>query len=90
MPDNVLDTSDWFSILMVGKGCKYLCQQDLEDLRQEYHVYQQWPRYGAAVTRYMHQITPLLWVINEALMDQGDLHWIDPYVVTVPKEQDNA
>lgn len=85
LPDKTLDSSNWVSILMVSSGCRHLTQSDLAEMRKDNLVLQKWPEYGSLRTRYMHQVSPLLWVINEVLMDDGDLHMIDPYVVLQPR-----
>jgi len=86
LPDKALDSSNWVSILMVGKGCSILRQDELAEMRKTHHVMMRWPEHGGVTTRYMHQVSELLWVVHEVLIEDGPLHMIDPYIVPVPKE----
>jgi len=62
-----------------------LTQEDLAEMRREHHVLMRFPEFGAVQTRYMHQISPLLFVVNEVLIEEGPLHMIDGYVTLSPK-----
>ena len=86
LTDKNVDTSEWVTILMVSAECRILRQADLADMQKENHVLMKWPEYGGISTRYMHQVSPLLWVANEILMEPGPLHMIDPFVDLRPKE----
>jgi hypothetical protein len=86
LPDGVIDNSNWVSIIMVSSGCRILDQKTFLEMRKTENVLMNWPEFGAARSRHMHQIAPLLWVVNEVVMEDGPLHMIDPYVVTTPKE----
>jgi hypothetical protein len=90
LPDKSIDASNWVEVVMVSQGCRILSQGDLAEMQKTHRVLMKWPEYGAIATRYMHQVSPLLWAANEILMEgtlqTNPLHMIDPYVVWVPKE----
>jgi len=62
MTDERLDNTDWFQVLKVGPGCRYLSEETLA----KYDIYMFFPIWANG----MHGLGNDLWIVNEALMDE--------------------
>ena len=64
-PDNILDTTNWVTVLMVSSKCKILTQEQFEEWNATNHVFMRFPEWGHG----FHKPGFQLFIVSEYMMN---------------------